>query len=114
MTENQIAILMKDMVTGLAYLHSQRMLHRDIKADNVLLSTEGISKLGKLHQRHNCGQKFSPFSSLADLGVAAQLTNTMDNRSTATGTPYWMAPELIMEQGYSSGVGFNSPFSPTR
>lgn len=38
------------------------------------------------------------------MGVAAQLTNTMDNRHTATGTPYWMAPELILEQGYTSEV----------
>lgn len=43
----------------------------------------------------------------ADLGVAAQLTNTMDNRKTATGTPYWMAPELILEQAYTSEVKKN-------
>lgn len=85
LTEQQISIIMKDMLEGLAYLHDRRMLHRDIKADNVLLTTSGYSKL-------------------ADLGVAAQLTNTLDNRNTATGTPYWMAPELINEQGYTSEV----------
>jgi serine/threonine-protein kinase 24/25/MST4 len=40
------------------------------------------------------------------LGVAAQLTGTMDNRSTAIGTPYWMAPELILQQNYSSEVWY--------
>lgn len=85
LSEQQIAVVMSDMLHGLDYLHSRHMLHRDIKADNVLLNSAGVAKL-------------------ADLGVAAQLTNTMDNRSTATGTPYWMAPELIKEEGYSSEV----------
>jgi len=84
-TERQISLILKDMLIGLEYLHARRMLHRDIKADNVLLCSNGLSKL-------------------ADLGVAAQLTNTMDNRKTATGTPYWMAPELILEQAYNSEV----------
>lgn len=46
--EDEIAVIMKDMLTGLDYLHQRRMLHRDIKADNVLLTTDGYSKLGKI------------------------------------------------------------------
>lgn len=48
LSEKQIAIIMKDMLTGLEYLHDKRMLHRDIKADNVLLNSSGYSKLGKV------------------------------------------------------------------
>lgn len=85
LSEPQVAVVVRDMLVGLEYLHSRHMLHRDIKADNVLLNSEGFAKL-------------------ADLGVAAQLTNTIDNRSTATGTPYWMAPELIKEEKYNFKV----------
>jgi serine/threonine-protein kinase 24/25/MST4 len=44
------------------------------------------------------------FVRTADLGVAAQLGGTMDQRRTATGTPYWMAPELVLEQDYGTKV----------
>ena len=44
--ESAIAVIMKDMLTGLDYLHQRKMLHRDIKADNVLLTSSGQSKLG--------------------------------------------------------------------
>lgn len=46
LTENQISVVMRDMLTGLAYLHERRLIHRDIKADNVLLTTTGHAKLG--------------------------------------------------------------------
>lgn len=57
-----------------------------------------------LLQRGNFLTFFFLILFLADLGVAAQLNGTMDNRSTAIGTPYWMAPELILQQNYSSEV----------
>lgn len=83
--EPQIATVMNQMVQSLVYLHQQRMIHRDIKADNILMNSAGAAKL-------------------ADLGVAAQLGGTMDQRRTATGTPYWMAPELVLEQEYNYKV----------
>eukprot|EP00793_Prasinoderma_coloniale_P004068 PRCOL_00006243-RA len=85
LSEAQCRHVLRETLEGLRYLHSIGKLHRDIKCGNILLTDEGSVKL-------------------ADFGVAAQLTRTVDKRNTFIGTPHWMAPEVIAESAYDQSV----------
>lgn len=77
LTEPQIAYVCKYLVEALVYIHEHKVIHRDLKAGNVLLTMDGGVKL-------------------ADFGVSAKNKNTYDKRGTFIGTPYWLAPEVIL------------------
>ncbi|XP_077402100.1 serine/threonine-protein kinase 10 [Vanacampus margaritifer] len=77
LTEPQISVVCRQMLEALAYLHSIKIIHRDLKAGNILLMLDGDIKL-------------------ADFGVSAKNSRTLQRRDTFIGTPYWMAPEVVM------------------
>ncbi|XP_075903749.1 myosin-IIIa [Nelusetta ayraudi] len=76
MDEGIIAYMLHEALMGLQHLHVNKTIHRDVKGNNILLTTHGGVKL-------------------VDFGVSAQLTNTRLRRNTSVGTPFWMAPEVI-------------------
>ncbi|KAK6166430.1 hypothetical protein SNE40_023124 [Patella caerulea] len=74
--EKTIAHILKETLSVLKYLHDNKVMHRDVKGNNILLTDKGKVKL-------------------LDFGVSGHLDDKLGRRKTHVGTPYWMAPEVI-------------------
>ncbi|NXN78342.1 NEK4 kinase, partial [Bombycilla garrulus] len=80
--ENQVVEWFVQIAMALQYLHEKRILHRDLKTQNIFLTRTNIIKVG-------------------DLGIARVLENQYDMASTLIGTPYYMSPELFSNKPYN-------------
>ncbi|KAG8001768.1 Serine/threonine-protein kinase PAK 4 [Nibea albiflora] len=85
MNEEQIATVCLSVLKALSVLHTQGVIHRDIKSDSILLTHDGRIKL-------------------SDFGFCAQVSKEVQRRKSLVGTPYWMAPELISRLPYGPEV----------
>ncbi|KAK6523796.1 putative protein serine/threonine kinase, variant 2 [Arthrobotrys megalospora] len=88
--ESTCKIILRETLKALAYIHENNLIHRDLKAANILLNSDGGVKL-------------------ADFGVSARIEEHMPSKNTFVGTPLWMAPEVINtklsdEKGYTSKI----------
>jgi len=105
-SENQIAVIMRQTLRGLAYLHAgtepavaedgsptvkpkKRIIHRDVKGANILVAV---------------GEDGQPRCKLADFGVSGTLDDALGKHRTVIGTPHWMAPECLLSDSYSELV----------
>jgi mitogen-activated protein kinase kinase kinase len=87
--ESVVSSLTRQTLSGLAYLHREGILHRDLKADNILLDLDGTCKI-------------------SDFGISKKTDNIYgnDKSNNMQGSVFWMAPEVIRSQteGYSAKV----------
>lgn len=87
--ETVVSSLTRQTLQGLAYLHREGILHRDLKADNILLDLDGTCKI-------------------SDFGISKKTDNIYGNDATNNmqGSVFWMAPEVVRSQGqgYSAKV----------
>lgn len=82
MTEDQILNLFTQICLAIKHIHDRKILHRDLKSQNVFLTKQGIVKLG-------------------DFGIAKVLQSTADHAKTIVGTPYYLSPEIIENKPYN-------------
>jgi NIMA (never in mitosis gene a)-related kinase len=67
---------------ALKHVHDRKILHRDLKSQNIFLTKKGMIKLG-------------------DFGIARVLSDTKSKAKTVVGTPYYLSPEIIKSEPYS-------------
>ncbi|KAK7195084.1 protein kinase [Novymonas esmeraldas] len=95
----------RQVLEGLAYLHAQRVVHRDIKSDNVLISAMGEAKLADF----GCSKRLGPATLQG--GVSGAPPSSQDAAvahaamyQTMVGSPFFMAPEVLREDGGYTGA----------
>ncbi|XP_071791900.1 uncharacterized protein [Asterias amurensis] len=80
--ESQIMDWFVQICFALRYIHAKKILHRDLKPQNIFMTSQGIIKVG-------------------DFGIARMLRDTNDHANTAIGTPYYMSPEICRRKPYN-------------
>ncbi|KAL9820732.1 serine/threonine-protein kinase PAK 1-like isoform 2-T2 [Geothlypis trichas] len=83
--EDEMAAISRECLQGLDFLHSNDVIHRDVKSGNILLRTDGSVKL-------------------ADFGLSTQLNSEQSRPCSVAGTPWWMAPEVVTGHPYGPKV----------
>ncbi|XP_064261329.1 serine/threonine-protein kinase PAK 3-like [Passer domesticus] len=85
LSEEEMAAISRECLRGLDFLHSNHVIHQDVKSENILLRTDGSVKL-------------------ADFGLSTEFTPEQSGGCWVAGTPWWMAPEVVTGQPYGPKV----------
>ncbi|XP_068428475.1 serine/threonine-protein kinase Nek5-like isoform X2 [Clinocottus analis] len=83
-TGEQVVDWFVQICLGLKHIHDRKILHRDIKAQNIFLTNRGMK------------------AKLGDFGIARMLNNTMELARTCVGTPYYLSPEICENRPYNN------------
>ncbi|XP_063838956.1 neither inactivation nor afterpotential protein C [Ostrinia nubilalis] len=85
MSEEHIAYILKYTIKALVYLHENKVIHRNVRCSNILITKDGEVKL-------------------TDFGLSSKLNGTLDKSNTNVGSPSWMAPEVVTcgDDGYGN------------
>lgn len=86
-SEEQSALMIKHLISALAYLHNLNIVHRDVKPENLLVEFDSDNRIRLLK--------------LGDFGLACEVTRPL---YTVCGTPTYVAPEILAESGYGLKV----------
>ncbi|ESO08953.1 hypothetical protein HELRODRAFT_150398, partial [Helobdella robusta] len=82
-SQNQILDWFIQLCLAVKHIHDQKILHRDIKSQNIFLTKQGVIKLG-------------------DFGIAKLLNSTSELARTCIGTPYYLSPEIVENKPYNN------------
>lgn len=80
--EEDVLIWFVQMVFGLQYIHKKNILHRDLKTQNIFVTSQNLIKIG-------------------DFGISKSLSHTLDLATTAIGTPHYLSPEICRRKPYN-------------
>jgi len=82
MNEERILHCFTQICLAIKHLHDRKIIHRDLKSQNIFMTQGGMVKLG-------------------DFGIARVLNSTRENAATIVGTPYYLSPEIVESKPYS-------------
>lgn len=82
LNEDTIQAILFSLIQGIKHLHTLKTIHRDIKADNILLTSQGMAKI-------------------SDFGVSTQLKHSLASKESVIGSPFWMSPEILSRNKYN-------------
>lgn len=85
--ESVVGLFVHQILTGLSYLHTKGIVHRDVKGDNILIDSCGVAKLADF----GCSKLLADIANTGEAGCG-----------TLIGSPYWMAPEVIRSEAYGT------------
>lgn len=103
LSQNETRALFKQILSGLKYLHDKNIIHRDIKPENILLNIQKRKSPNEIQSGPWDENEIDIQVKIADFGLA-KFTGEMQFTNTLCGTPSYVAPEVLIKQGYTSKV----------
>lgn len=82
LSESQVLDWFTQVCLGIKHIHDRKVIHRDLKGQNIFLTKQGICQIG-------------------DFGVSKVLAQTMAKAKTVIGTPYYISPEIVKAEPYT-------------